>query len=206
MLDDFPAGVGEAATAPVPFRRIAQLGAELRIRLVILSQSDRVKALGLEGRGDVRKNFVTIRLGDDAREVMPGLPTGRVAVMSHAGGWREIAMPTPESPARWSPTQVFVPVRGVDFLVDSALANQFDEPDTLVRGDTSAVRDFGTLRVVRERSEPPAYVAIDDDHLIAELVRRGASANTIATVVGGTRQVVLDKVRNLRGAYAEKAE
>lgn len=43
-----------------------------------------------------------------------------------------------------------------------------------------------------------AVSCIDDDALIAELVRRNKSANDIHRVVGGARGVVLEKVRTLR--------
>ena len=48
-------------------RRLARLAREYNVKLMIFPQSDRVKALGLEGHGDARENFLWLYLGDDAR-------------------------------------------------------------------------------------------------------------------------------------------
>lgn len=50
---------------------ISRSGREAKMKLLVLAQSDRVKALGIEGEGDIRDQFATIRLGYKARERFP---------------------------------------------------------------------------------------------------------------------------------------
>lgn len=61
-LDDYAELRSECPAADSPFRTIARLGRSLRVRLIVLSDSDQVKSLGLEGEGAMRGNFVVLRL------------------------------------------------------------------------------------------------------------------------------------------------
>lgn len=55
----------------VKLYEIANIGRELSMRLIILSISDQVKSLKLDGRGDLRENFRFLRLGDKALTANP---------------------------------------------------------------------------------------------------------------------------------------
>jgi len=71
IVEEMPTLLDECPTAPTLFKRLGQLGRELRIRVIGLSQSDRVKSLKIEGEGDVRNNYTFLRLGDHAVKVCP---------------------------------------------------------------------------------------------------------------------------------------
>jgi hypothetical protein len=71
VVEELPTLLDECPTAPMLFKRLGQLGRELRIRVLGLSQSDRVKTLKLEGEGDARSNYLFIRLGEHAISVCP---------------------------------------------------------------------------------------------------------------------------------------
>jgi hypothetical protein len=71
VVEELPTLLDECPTAPILFKRLGQLGRELRIRVVGLSQSDRVKTLKLEGEGDARSNYLFIRLGEHAIRSCP---------------------------------------------------------------------------------------------------------------------------------------
>jgi hypothetical protein len=71
VVEELPTMLDECPTAPLLFKRLGQLGRELRIRVIGLSQSDRVKTLKLEGEGDARSNYLFIRLGEHALKVCP---------------------------------------------------------------------------------------------------------------------------------------
>lgn len=71
IVEEMPTLLDECPTAPTLFKRLGQLGRELRIRVIGLSQSDRVKSLKIEGEGDARNNYTFIRLGDHAVKVYP---------------------------------------------------------------------------------------------------------------------------------------
>lgn len=62
VVDEFPTVVDECPTAPVLYRKIGQIGRELRLRLMPLTTTRQVKDLGLEGRGAARENFAEITL------------------------------------------------------------------------------------------------------------------------------------------------
>lgn len=66
IVEELPTMLDECPTAPLLFKRLGQLGRELRIRIIGLSQSDRVKTLKLEGEGDARSNYLFLRLGEHA--------------------------------------------------------------------------------------------------------------------------------------------
>lgn len=62
VVDDFSTLVKEAPSAADVVKLVARLGRSLRVRLVMLSDSALVKAIGLEGEGETRSNFAFIRL------------------------------------------------------------------------------------------------------------------------------------------------
>jgi hypothetical protein len=51
---------------------MAQEARKVNIRLVILTQSDQVESLGIQGKGDVRENFTMLLLGTKAITAAPG--------------------------------------------------------------------------------------------------------------------------------------
>lgn len=65
VIDDAPdllgmSGVAEDVNVLIPL--VGRLGASLRVRMVLITQSTRVKALKLEGIGDVLENFAQVTL------------------------------------------------------------------------------------------------------------------------------------------------
>lgn len=72
VVEELPTLLDECPSAALLFKRLGQIGRELRIRVIGLSQSDRVKTLKLEGEGDARSNYLFIRLGEHAIAVCPG--------------------------------------------------------------------------------------------------------------------------------------
>jgi hypothetical protein len=62
VIDDFSTLVGEAPVAAHVVKLVARLGRSLRVRLMMLSDSALVKAIGLSGEGETRSHFAFIRL------------------------------------------------------------------------------------------------------------------------------------------------
>lgn len=62
VVDDFSTLVKECPDAATVVKLVARLGRSLRVRLVMLSDSALVKAIGLEGEGETRSNFAFLRL------------------------------------------------------------------------------------------------------------------------------------------------
>lgn len=93
VAEEFPTLIGECPSAPSLFKQVGRLGRELRIRLVGLSQSERVKSLGIAGEGDARDNFTLIRLGKVAVDTLPRLrSTPRPAVLEWKGEHFELTL------------------------------------------------------------------------------------------------------------------
>lgn len=63
IAEEFPALKDECQSAPDWLGKIARRGRKPKMFLIILSQSDNVKTLGIEGEGSIRQNFALIRLG-----------------------------------------------------------------------------------------------------------------------------------------------
>lgn len=70
VIDELPIVVSECPTAVMLFKKVGQIGAELNVRLIALSQSDRVKTLGLTGEGDSRDNYLFLAFGNKARDIV----------------------------------------------------------------------------------------------------------------------------------------
>jgi energy-coupling factor transporter ATP-binding protein EcfA2 len=98
VCDDWPVLAAECGRpASDVFKLVGRLGRSLRVRLIVLSQSDRVKSLGLEGEGDAVTNFARVELqrGHRATLVAEGhtLPLDTRQVPQLAS--------QPSDPARW---------------------------------------------------------------------------------------------------------
>jgi hypothetical protein len=70
IAEELPTLITECPSASTLFKQIGRIGRELRIRLVGLSQSERVKSLGIAGEGDAIDNYTLIRLGKSAIALM----------------------------------------------------------------------------------------------------------------------------------------
>src|SRR5262249_13024362 len=62
VVDDFSTLVKEAPVASDVVKLVARLGRSLRVRLIMLTDTALVKAIGLEGEGETRSNFAFIRI------------------------------------------------------------------------------------------------------------------------------------------------
>lgn len=192
VIEELPTVVDECPTARKVVLRLGQLGRELQIHVIGLSQGYGVEDLGLKGRADNKANFGTIRLGAAAIKVSrEAAQQTRPAVLEHRGNWRMLdtreltrLAERPIDPTRWyDPTVPAEPVRGGPSRALAQAENQFDQTGSRGSADTSGVLS-GT--------------PLSDDELIIELVRRGYSANKIAEFLGGTRSERLAQIRRCK--------
>ncbi|MBA3470779.1 MAG: ATP-binding protein [Herpetosiphonaceae bacterium] len=76
------------ATAATFMAALAQEGRKVAMRLVILTQSNRVESLGIAGKGDIRDNFTTLLLAEKALELCPASGSlDRPAAVNQGGGY-----------------------------------------------------------------------------------------------------------------------
>lgn len=101
VIDEVPAITGEigeqwAATFP----RLVREARKVNIVLVVLTQSDRVQALGLKGIGDTRDSMCHIRLGATARgsRGAPPIPDSEKFPATIEIGGREVWIETRQAP------------------------------------------------------------------------------------------------------------
>lgn len=181
VIDDAPALISEAGKSAVAvIKTIARLGRSLRVRLVVLSQSDRVRSLALDGEGDALDNFARVELttSRQATAIAEGvtLPLDVSHVPLLAGRARLAGR-------AWVPVSLALPVFSDDELLVSLIPVSMPVPadtDGLIPADTSAS---------------------DDTTDTAERIRRWSSAgwsrNKIAAELGGNRNTTMAYIRQV---------
>lgn len=182
IWDEIPDCVEECPSAGIILRRLARRSRKYKIRLIALSQSERVGAFGLDRHGDALKNFVWIKLWTEARA------SGKVHLASIA-----LDGETPRSmDTRWIPPMAerpiapgrawAVPGSGSDDENDDGLRSEPAEP---VPVPTSEPLAESRMRAIREASAA------------------GLSRNTIAAIIGGNRQRALATITSVLGSAQE---
>jgi hypothetical protein len=73
FIDEYPTIASNCSNAKRTFLDLAREGAKVKMRLVILTQSPNVEALGISGEGDARDNFSKLLLSSFAIRVFPDL-------------------------------------------------------------------------------------------------------------------------------------
>jgi hypothetical protein len=155
------------------FSKVSVIGAELNVRLIAISQSNRVKPLGISGSGDIRDNFLQLSLGNKAREVAPNI-SDKYPCIAHLDNGL-VAFDTVSVPALMrQPLQL----------------TGYQIPDTGATGITDAEEEYSDI--IEDNG-------IDADTLkIREMLNQGMSMNKIAGILGGNRNKVLAKIREVK--------
>lgn len=191
LVEELPTVLEECPTAAILFKRLGQLGRELRIRVIGLSQSDRVKTLKIEGEGDTRANYLFIRLGDHATKVNP-----------YAS---KLARP---ATIEWGNKNYPMDTAGIDDLVAIPIHNrqwQDSGTDTLVPGgqkdSEKAVSGTGSgTGTADTNGENTGSLVLGEQETvrISTLVLQGLSSNEIYKKLGGSRKNTLAKIARVR--------
>jgi hypothetical protein len=155
------------------FSKVSVIGAELNVRLIAISQSNRVKPLGISGAGDIRDNFLQLSLGNKAREAAPNI-TDKYPCIAHLDNG-PVAFDTVPVP-----TLMRQPLQLTGYPI----------PDT----DTTGITD-----IEGGYSDTIEDTGIDTDTLkIQEMLQQGISNNKIAQAIGGNRNKTLAKIREVK--------
>jgi len=187
LIDELPTVVDECPSAIEMFKKIGQIGAELRVRLIALSQSDRVKTLGLSGEGDSRDNFLYLAFGNKAHSLAPVIRGDYPCIAKLDSGLAHFdTRDVPRLAAHGiALTRVWSPVETTEPVPENAEngAEPVPElvPENAVPADTSA----------RNGSS--------DDHWIMTLIEAGHSRNDVAKIIGGNRRAALDRIKRVVG-------
>jgi hypothetical protein len=73
FIDEYPTIAANCSHAQRTFLDLAREGAKVKMRLVVLTHSPNVEALGISGQGDARDNFSKLLLSSFALRVFPDL-------------------------------------------------------------------------------------------------------------------------------------
>lgn len=191
--------------APEVFTKMSDFGRELKMRLVILSTTNSVKGLKIEGMGDTRDNFVTIKLNrqyqahlhfDDQTyqlntsiiQAKPSIPAER---------WWQPPLTTPDADAilsRILGEQIEVPVS------PNGAQKAQNEPNTNtgMTGIQLSDQDTAHADSSEDTSEiPPALT----DEIIRTLYAAGWSKNKIATMLRGSKNKRLSIINQALAAH-----
>lgn len=181
IWDEIPDCVEECPSAGIILRRLARRSRKYKIRLIALSQSERVSAFGLERHGDALKNFVWIKLWTEPRA------QGMVHLASIA---LDGETPRPLE-TRWIPdlaARAIALGRAWEWAPDAGSIGSDDDD----RNELSAEpAEPGSEPAPEPAAEPlPAARA----SAIRDAAAAGLSRNTIAALLGGNRQRALKTI------------
>lgn len=129
VVDELITIAYETKLAPDVFKKVGVIGAELNIRLIAISQSERVKPLGLDGSGDLRDNYLYIGLGNKARDLYPYTTARYPAVAKLDGGLAELdTTKVPNISGKGVDSKLVIS----DFPTTTTTALEGQEPDVVV--------------------------------------------------------------------------
>jgi GTPase SAR1 family protein len=190
--------------APEVFTKMSDFGRELKMRLIVLSTTNGVKGLKIEGMGDTRDNFVTIKLNrqyqaqllfDDQTYLLdtsisqakPSIPADR---------WWQPPLTTPDADAILSKIlgeQIEIPVSP-----NGAQKTQIEpNPDTSMVGIALSDQDTAHTGSAEDTGEiPPALT----DEMIRTLYAAGWSKNKIASMLRGSKNKRLSIINHALAA------
>ncbi|KPV51634.1 hypothetical protein SE17_20100 [Kouleothrix aurantiaca] len=209
------------------YKKVISIGREVGVRLIILSTNDRVKSLGLDGEGDMRDSLRRIHLGKFARDVYPEV--ARLGKENHLHAVVELEGWTPFDNSKTLELlqRVSLPASkawdGVRANCQTGTAVVEDEDEDLLAGlltqtsmaaterpkmavhtapDQTSLRGIPGLDAVSAGMPNLSAIlgGLSRDERIQALVALGVSANAIVATLGGDRNTVLARVRELRGS------
>lgn len=209
FVDELPAIMAHCKAAKGFFGELVREARKVDMRLVALTQSTRVKTLGIEGEGDVLENLTWLLLGEKAIEACAvSSLLARPAVLDQ-GGQRLPMLTTPfpglaanrVNPARLWPLNI----RPDDWLDDqlepvSGIEEGFSPPATLNTANTGPIPGPNTAGNTGPR------LTKGREQAIRAAAERGLSRSVMAGLIGGSKDDALSLIASVLGpAGAENA-
>jgi hypothetical protein len=204
VLDETPELVRFAPEAGNFMSSMSSIGRELKMRLMVLSTSSRVKDLGIEGRGAALDNFVRVDIDRDRRAILDDgirqitVPT--TEIVGQAGRaklrpWRGALEPEPAPAdnlladllAKLPPSQQSVTLHDGGRQIVVNVSQQATMPATVRPRRRSNGIDIAGRRARAEKLRQ-----------VRRLVAEGRSANEIDRMLPGERSQILALVRQVK--------
>lgn len=191
FVDEYLTIIQNVPLAKEMMLKVAVIGRELRVRLLLATQSNRVKSLGLEGIGDIKDSFTMVYLG---KHILPytkemKVPERTLVIDSGSsiivGDSNNLLRDTRDIDSR----RLFVFGTGTDGNGNGT-------------GDNKALKstplDTGIIVTTNTTTEETV-------HIMKGLLEN-KSANEISTGLKGTRNVRLEKIRFVKELMNESKE
>jgi energy-coupling factor transporter ATP-binding protein EcfA2 len=203
VCDDWPVLASECGKPATDlFKLVARLGRSLRVRLVILSQSERVKSLGLEGEGDAKDNFVKITLQPDHSAVIDRIISATDFPINTSAAREIAALPQPTN--RWWTLATSTNTDQARAILSKLFSEQERIPVSQVEAENTVQKAVSAIPVspgiggiAHQEAIPPAVAeeaptngipATLTPEAIRTLYGAGWSKNKIAALLSGAKQ------------------
>ena len=173
-VDELPAIVSRHPDVAKTLMQIGMEGRKVNVFLLLLTQSVLVRSLGIEGQGDLRENFATVKIDPLPSGVSQDTPRTVTVIVGN--------LAKPESQERYI-VPASVPIVPADVLTVPA----HDE------------RDPGT-HVLGKGTNSPAPGTAEETALIRSLYAQGFVPDRIAMLLGGRKERTLERIKITLGA------
>ena len=185
-VDEIPALV---AHQPEVSKKLMQIGMEGRkagLFLVLMSHSVFVRSLGIEGQGDLRENFATVKLDPLPPGVSEDSPRQCTVIVGN--------LHKPELEEKY-----IVPAlgNGVPVLTGRVPSRVLEVPDMSEKDMGTRSQEGGTM--FPGGNVPPEPGSKDESDLIHALAGQGFKIDKIAHLLGGRRINTLERVKAVLG-------
>jgi energy-coupling factor transporter ATP-binding protein EcfA2 len=178
------------------FKKVSVIGREFNMRLIAVSQSDRVKSLGIEGLGDIREQFLYLALGNKARELVPNVTGKYPCVAKLDTGLTQFDTTNVPAYASNGLSEEKCWVVQTD---DSQNTEDNTSTNAMTTPKSASIDTNISTDIPDTNGEYSDTDLTDDDTMIRALLARGLSANKIYNVLGGNRNQVMAKVKEIKG-------
>jgi hypothetical protein len=214
VMDETPELVRFAPEAGGFLGSMSSIGRELKIRLVVLSTSSRVKDLGIEGRGAALDNFVRVDLDRDRRAVLNdgirqiAVPTTEIVSRAKAARlrpWRGVdPEPATVAPAAPAPDDLLAQLMAADVPPSRQSVTLHDDGRQIVvnvnqQQAAAPSRATATGRKHRGLSAAQRRLRADEYRAVRQIIAAGGSANDAQREVGINRERALKHAKQARG-------
>ena len=185
VVDEIPALIAHQPDIAKTLMQIGMEGRKVGLYLVLLSQSVLVRSLGIEGQGDLRENFATIRLDPLPAGVSEDTPRQCTVITG--------SLVRPESEEKFMVPSLVPPVPNGARLVPALV------PPVPMFTKYSAGTVGNLVPVCGNHPQPGTA---EENALIKDLAGRGFGAGKIADLLGGRRKDTLGKIRAVLGVVS----
>lgn len=189
FIDEYLTIIQNVPVAKEMMLKVAVIGRELKVRLVLATQSNRVKALGLEGIGDVKDSFTMCYLG---KHILPYTKEGKVQE-------RTLVIDDGTSILFGDTNNIMKHTSDIEssrLFVFEESSNDSTDGNGNGNTDNKALKNIPLENDVTITNT--TNITPEETILVMNGLLEGKSANEISANLKGTRNVRLEKIRVIK--------